>query len=278
MSKRKKISDAEVDQGPRKKQNKALLMAIMMILAVGIPSAMAAYYLMGVNNDSGVDYGDNPDNGDTGSGENPYAPGTHMVLAEMFVTTTCPHCADAEADMSSMLAERSDFYFVSMVADANKDAYYRYNQISQKQGVPDTEFDGGRRSELGAVGKATFEGDIDYCKDVAVPSVDISGSARMLRTDNISVELKITSSGAFHGYVRAFVIEKQSRYTNVKGESIPNAFLGYAANESLNIDASNPYIKSTVWQGSNINPSNTAIIVAAYDSHGYVVSAYEISV
>ena len=70
MSKRKKdIRDAEPDHEPRKKQNKALVMAIMMILAVGVPSAIAAYYLMGVNNGGGVDYGDNPDGGDGGDTE-----------------------------------------------------------------------------------------------------------------------------------------------------------------------------------------------------------------
>ncbi len=283
MSKRKKtIREEEPDPSEIRNKNRALLMAVIMILAVGTASAVAAYY---VYSSPGGGIIDEPGNtqppGDGGGGDDPYAPGTHMVVAEMFVTTTCPHCAAAEDELSQMEQNRSDFYFVSLVADKNRDAYNRYMNISQKQGVPDIEFDGGRKSELGDVGAPKFAEDIDYCKKVHVPAVPISINAHMNGNMVVSGSVKIAPHESFNGHVRVFVVEKRSRYFNVENKPIPNAFLGYALDENISASPAYPFDSEIQWEenhGESLQPGNIAVLAVLYDSNGMVVSATQVTV
>jgi len=278
MSKRRKeIREAEEDTEISSKKNKALLMAIMMIFAVGIASAVAAYYVYS-SPGGGISPGD-------GGGGNPPDDGgsvpivkNHMVIGELFVTTQCQYCAKTESDLKNLEQNRNDFYFVTMVADVNEDAYNRYQEISKQQGTPDTEFDGGRKGELGAVEPSYFINDIEYCKSTGVKDIRISGNARVLDNNHISVTVMLsTPEGSFSGHVRAFVIEKTSRYTNTNDEPIPNAFLGYALNEDVTVTGSNPYSKTMTWEGDYGNANNIAIVIAVYDADGMGVNAYRIN-
>ncbi len=261
-------------------KNKALFMAIILILAIGTASAVAAYYIYS-SPSAGIEAGDTSpsDGGDSGSTDAAVPiVRNHMVIGELFVTTTCPYCAVAESDLETLEQDRGDFYFVTMVADVNKDAYDRYMEISKQQGTPDTEFDGGRRGELGAVDASNYVNDIEYCKSSAVDDVRISGDASVMDSSHLSVRVSVSvPSGTFKGHIRAFVIEKTSRYVNVKNESIPNAFLGYAINEDITTSSGNAYSKTVTWEGDYRDAGNIAIIVAVYDSYGMGVNAYRIN-
>ena len=279
MSKRRNnIKEAEPDVSEIKKKNRALFMAILMILAVGIASAVAAYYVYS-SPGGGIDPGDDnpPDDGDDDSGSVPIVR-NHMVIGELFVTTTCPYCAIAEDDLSSLEQSRNDFFFVTMVADVNQEAYNRYMEISQQQGTPDTEFDGGRKGELGAVDQSNYINDIEYCKSVAVDDVRITASAYAVDSTQISVTVNVgVPDGTFKGHVRVFVIEKTSRYMNVNNEPIPNAFLGYAINKDIDISGNNPFRETGIWEGDYRDEGNIAIVVAVYDTYGMGVNAYRIN-
>ena len=270
MSRRKKEMPEEI---PETTGKKSALLVVAIILLAGIGGALG-YWVM--QNPSGIDYDD-----DTGEEvpDGPYAPGTHMIMAELFVTPASEDCAAAERDMASMEDERSDFYFVSMVADpynVNMDVIYRFQQIGNLNGTaPDAEFDGGRRSVVGNLGGSAYAEAIDESKDVPVPAVSMEGEAQLYGNTVVRGSVDIDVGEDFDGYIRAFVIEKRSTTMfNTDDEPIPNAFLGYASNESVHISSSSTYHLDMQWEGDNLSADNTAIIVALYDQRGYSVQAY----
>ncbi len=277
MSKRRKQTtdfDVKNTNSERNRKNTAVFLVLVLILSgVGVTSA---YWLAGRG---GGGILDSSGNGESG-GALVEVPTTRYrnVIGELFVTTTCPYCVKAEDDLAAIESERDDFHFVTFVADANEEAYARYNEISKRQGTPDTEFDGGRVGELGAVDSASYVKDIEYCKNVGVPEVIVGGRA-YLTDSGISFLIRLSvNSGTFSGQIRAFVIEKASRYLNVRGEPIPNAFVGYAVIEEFSVSASNSYFREGVWTGDVANPDNMAILVAIYDEEGYGIQAYRIDV
>jgi hypothetical protein len=278
MSKRRKDMK-EPETVDTSSKNKALFMAIVMLLAIVMASAVAAYYVYS-SPSAGIETGDVSGGGDSGSGSSGESVPTvrnHMVIGELFVTTRCPYCAVAESDLKNLEESRGDFYFVTMVADVNEDAYNRYMEISKQQGTPDTEFDGGRRGELGAVDTTNYVNDIEYCKNSDVKDVRISGDASVVDSNHLSVRASVSvPGGTFNGHIRVFVIEKTSRYMNVNNEPIPNAFLGYAINEDLTTSSGNPYSRTVTWEGDYGDASNIAIIIAVYDSYGMGTNAYGI--
>ncbi len=273
---RKKMPDfGENDiNGGRNRKNMAVFLALVLVIS-GIGAA-SAYWLIEGGGGGSVE--------STESKETGWAvidvPLTrkHNVIGELFVTTTCPYCVEAEEDLAAIESSRSDFYFVTFIADADQDAYIRYTEISKQQGTPDTEFDGGRAGELGAVDPSAYIDDIEYCRNLDVPEVIVGGNA--YPTDSgISFSIRVSvGSGTFSGHIRAFVIEKTSRYLNVENEPIPNAFVGYALNDDFSVSASNDYVRSGTWNGDVVNPNNMAIVVAVYDENGYGVQAYRIDI
>ncbi len=272
MSKRRKETnefDAESHAGDMRKKNLALFISILIVIA-GVGAA-SAYWLISGTGGGSIETTTSGGSGGTTTTK------VHHVIGELFVTTTCPYCANAEDDLKNIENSRNDFYFVTFIADVNQDAYNRYTEVSKQQGTPDTEFDGGVKGELGAVDSSKYTSDIDYCKGRDVPDIRITGSAHSF-SSGISYSVGVSvQSGSFSGHIRAFVIEKVSGYTNVKNKPIPNAFMGYALNQDMSVSSGSAYSKSGTWNGDVSDPSNMAIVVAVYDSNGHAVQAYRMN-
>ncbi len=298
MAKRRKIetdSDENMEHQDRKKKNLAVFMVLIVALA-GIGAA-STYWIMeqpGGYVESGT--GNSGISGASSSGEENTGGTTETiinadltvgfssissvekkVIGELFVTTTCPYCAKTEDDLTQIETQRDDFYFVTFVLDKNQDAYLRYKQISQNQGTPDTEFDGGYRSELGAVELGNFLNDIEACKNAPGAPVEIAGSITSESGTKASVSLNVfVGDKDFQGNVKAFVIDKKSPWINVNQERIPNAFVGYLLNEDVSLSGGD-VSKSGQWKVSGAKSfSELAVVVVVYDSGGHALQAYRI--
>ena len=286
MSRRRKIETNSKMEEHHGNKGIALLLVIIIVLA-GL-GATATYWLMSQPSGGHIESGDEGGGGIVPHQENTvisadlsvkYSSISNIpkkVLGELFVTTTCPYCAHTEDDLTSIEGQRGDFYFVSFVADKNRDAYDRYQEISKKQGTPDTEFDGGYRAELGAVDPSKFISDISACKDYHPVPVEIHISKRYSsHRASLSIDVFLGEE-SFKGSIKAFVIDKNSPWKNVNGESIPNAFVGYLLNKDINFNGEE-ITETGQWSTTGNKPlSDLAVVVEVYDEKGYGLQAYRI--
>ncbi len=275
MSRRKSRTSEENIETDNGMKRKVLLISAILLVA-GIGGALGYHAFTGT---SGIDYGNDGEGSET---TGPYAPGTHMVIMELFVTGS-DDCSKAESTVCSMENERSDFYFVSMVADPyniNMDVIYRFRQIGDMNGTaPDAEIDGGRRSVVGTFEESAYAEAIDESKDAPVPKTSINGNAALYGDTVLRGNLDISVNEDFSGYVRAFVLEKSStRLFNSYGKPVPNAFMGFALNESVEIEHTSTYHRDIQWEGDKLSSENIAVLVALYDQRGYAVQAYRFGI
>ena len=297
MSRRRKDYSDSVEETHAGGKNKGLAILIVLIIALAGVGAAATYWMMSspsgghVSTGTGGEGGTSTPTTPSGTTENPQtvidaqlsvkysslSSVNKKVIGELFVTTSCPYCAITEGDLSGIESQRNDFYFVTFVADKNQDAYYRYKQISQNQGTPDTEFDGGYRSELGAVNSSKFIDDIEACKQNPGTPVDINAQIVSKTEGKASVSIYVNIGDKnFNGNIKAFVIDKDSQWKNVRGESIPNAFVGYLLNDDISLSGGNVE-KTGQWKMDGTKSfSELAIVIAVYDSSGHAVQAYRI--
>lgn len=186
----------------------------------------------------------------------------HGVLSELFVTTTCTNCPDSEEDLVNIQKTENMFYFISFVMDENDEADERADDYGV-MGVPVAEFDG-INEVIGSGKKAVYENTI---QDLRKNRKDIKIFVKMDKVNSTTIGVSISifsnESSSTSYQLRAYVVEKESRYKNEKNENIPNAFIGYAFNENVNI---NPgwYNDSATFTDENASFSNLVVVASLF--------------
>lgn len=75
-----------------------------------------------------------------------------------------------------------------------------------------------------------------------------------------------TTSPAYNGHLRIYIVEPVSRWNNYNNEPYHFGFLGYAYNENISIDQQTPFQKSITWNG-DVTESNVMVIAVVFNSH-----------
>jgi len=130
---------------------------------------------------------------------------THAVIAEYATTTTCGYCPTASSQLYSIYNSGDyDFYYVSLVSDANYKIYSRVQELGVT-GVPDVYFDGGYRNELGAQpDEQPYRTAIVQCGERSVPDIDVDVNVEWKGggTLKISVTVQNNEAEEYNGHLR----------------------------------------------------------------------------
>ena len=195
---------------------------------------------------------------------------THSVLLELFVTTWCQYCPDAEEKAVELNMEYGpNFHFVSMVIDENDKANQRgddYGVVS----VPTAEFDGGYREDRTG-DPESYDGHIQDCGNRLVASIDLTVYQELDDDGNLRIGYSATYNDVvppvFRGHIRVYITERESRYINDRNESIPYGFLDYAFDKDIQLPTGVEMSESTTWDIASwdADPENIVVIGAIFE-------------
>lgn len=211
---------------------------------------------------------------------------THAVFAEYVTTTTCPYCPPASNQLYSIYNSGDyDFYYVSLVADANPRILKRVGELNVV-GVPDVYFDGGYKNIGGAQSsEQPYRTAIEQCGQRTVPDLDIDVSVewRGGGTLKISVTVHNNEPDEYKGHLRVYVVEKESRWDDNNGNPYHYAALAIPIDSSLAVPKANirplgdSYTFTRTWFGGllgygDITQDNIVVIASVFDkTTDYVV-------
>jgi len=203
---------------------------------------------------------------------------THSVLLELFVTTWCEYCPDAEDAAVEYSREYGDnFVFVTLVDDADSGGNEKADERSQDYLVnshPTAIFDGGYRDERS--GDTNYEDEIESCGAREVPEVEFSVEASDNGDGTMDVsytaQYKGTNPPVFRCHIRAYIAEIVSRYPNNRDEPIPYGFIDYAFDEDLNLPSQTPMQDSMTWdmEANEANFTNLVVVAGIFDKRSGV--------
>jgi hypothetical protein len=187
-----------------------------------------------------------------------------------------------------------DFLYVSYVYSKNKHAYDRMKNGFNFLGTPTVWFDGGMEVVLGGYSgcKQDYIDAINSCcvYDVHDLKLDIEvhwlGNATMditVRIENID-----SSPSDYGGYLKVYVTEIESTlgWNDTTGKPYKFAFLDYAFNETVSIDAGGGvWEQSTTWDGhlhnngygvdyGSITHDNIAVLAVVYNDEWHQGYSY----
>lgn len=195
----------------------------------------------------------------------------HGVLCELFVTTNCKYCPEAEKDLRDLQDIENMFYFVTFVMDKNDEANERGNDYGITS-VPTSEFDG-TKEVVGAGKKDVYKNTIN---DLRENRKDIKIFVKMEEinstTINVFVSIYNNESDSNNYHLRAYVVEKVSRYKNNEGKNIPYGFIGYAFNRNININQG-WYNDSATFSDENITYNNLIVVASLFKGKNVVQTA-----
>jgi glutaredoxin len=204
---------------------------------------------------------------------------THAVFAEYGTATWCGYCKYAHGALKNIYAEANyDFYYVSLVNDKNSVAAARINQYNC-YGFPTVWFDGGYRVSVGASSipgaQSTYQNMITQSGNRAVHDIDIILDVEWLGNAQMDIDVTVVNNEAtsYDGHIRVYVTEIESSlgWKDTAGYPYTFAFLNYAFNQAISIDAANEWSDSITWNGQtygypNIQYGNLMVIAAVFNS------------
>jgi len=211
---------------------------------------------------------------------------THAVIAEYATTTTCVYCPTASSQLYSIYDSGDyDFYYVSLVADANYKIYGRVQELGVT-GVPDVYFDGGYRNELGAQpDEQPYRTAIVQCGERSVPDIDVDVDVEWKGggTLKIIVTVQNNEPEEYNGHLRVYIVEPESRWDDLGGDPYHFGALYIPIDKSLAVPYTQPgiladtYTFTKTWFGAihgfgDITQDNIMVIAAVFDANsGYAV-------
>jgi len=206
---------------------------------------------------------------------------THTVLAEYATTTTCGYCPTASNQLYSIYnSEDYDFYYVSLVADANYKIYDRVKELGIV-GVPDVYFDGGYRNELGAKpDEQPYRNAIVQCGEREVPDIDVEVSVGWQGNSILKIKVTVQNNEAeeYNGHLRVYIVEPESRWNDATSNPYHFGVLYIPIDKSLAFPKAqirplaNTYTFSKTWFGSlygfgDITQDNIMVIATVFDKN-----------
>lgn len=202
---------------------------------------------------------------------------THTVLAEYVTTTTCGYCPTASSQLNSIYNSGDyDFYFVTLVADAN---YKKRVSELDVTGVPDVYFDGVYKNVLGAQSdEQPYRNAIIQSGEREVPDIDIDLSVAMQGSSILKIEVTVQNNEAeeYNGHLRVYIVEPESRWNDVTSNSYHFGVLDIPISKNLALPKSqikslgDTYTFSKTWFGSlygfgDITQDNIMVIATIFE-------------
>lgn len=206
---------------------------------------------------------------------------THTVLAEYATTTTCGYCPTASSQLYSIYtSEDYDFYYVSLVADANYKIYNRVKELGVV-GVPDVYFDGGYKNELGAKpDEQPYRNAIVQSGERGVPDIDIDVSVEWKGNSILKINVIVQNNEAeeYNGHLRVYIVEPESRWNDAASKPYHFGVLYIPIDKSLALPKAqirplaDTYTFSKTWFGAlygfgDITQDNIMVIATVFDKN-----------
>ena len=196
---------------------------------------------------------------------------THAVFGEEFTATWCVYCPSAAENLMKVYEDIPDepyyddqFFFVALITDVNDKADDRMGDYPDVTGYPTVIFDGNDEKVSGGQSDtANYENAIDNCAQREDTDISLEIEMEHLGADQLGVSLAMTwnedapfGDPTFNGYVRAYIVEKVSRYNNYDGDPYHFGFLDYAFEESVELNPHEKMELSTIWVGGEHEDKN----------------------
>ncbi len=225
---------------------------------------------------------------------------THAVLGEEFTATWCVYCPSAAENLMKVYENIPDepyyhdkFFFVALITDVNDKAEERMDDYPDVTGYPTVIFDGNDEKVSGGQSDTSnYEQAIDNCGQRDDTDISLDIQMEHLGADQLGVSVTMTwnedatlGDPSFNGYVRAYIVEKVSRYNNYDGDPYHFGFLDYAFEESVELEPHEVKELTTVWTGgdhedkngddfSDIDYENINIFVAFFNDESASADKY----
>ena len=227
---------------------------------------------------------------------------THTVFAEEFTATWCVYCPSA-AENLMLIYENvpgepyydDNFFFVALITDVNDKADDRMGDFPDVTGYPTVIFDGNDEKVSGGQSStANYEQAIDTTGQRDDTDISLEIEMNHLGNDRLDISVGITwdedgsfSNPTFNGYVRAYIVEKISRYNNYDGDPYHFGFLDYAFDQTIELEPREKQSLSTVWTGgdhqdkngndfSDIDYDNINVFVAFFNDESTASDKYSL--
>lgn len=225
---------------------------------------------------------------------------THAVFAEEFTATWCVYCPSAAENLMKVYDDipnepyyHDKFFFVALITDVNDKADERMDDYPDVTGYPTVIFDGNDEKVSGGQSDTSnYEQAIDNCGQREDTDISLGIEMNHLGADQLEVSMSMTwnedaalGDPTFNGYVRAYIVEKISRYNNYDGDPYHFGFLDYAFEESVELNPHEETTLNTVWIGgdhedkngndfSDIDYENINIFVAFFNDESASTDKY----
>ncbi len=225
---------------------------------------------------------------------------THAVFGEEFTATWCVYCPSAAENLMKIYEDIPDepyyhdqFFFVALITDVNDKAEERMDDYPDVTGYPTVIFDGNDEKVSGGQSDTSnYEQAIDNCGQRDDTDISLDIQMEHLGADQLGVSVTMTwnedaalGDPTFNGYVRAYIVEKVSRYNNYDGDPYHFGFLDYAFEENVELEPHEVKELTTIWTGgdhedkngndfSDIDYENINIFVAFFNDESASTDKY----
>ena len=196
---------------------------------------------------------------------------THTVFAEEFTATWCVYCPSA-AENLMLIYENvpgepyydDNFFFVALITDVNDKADDRMGDFPDVTGYPTVIFDGNDEKVSGGQSStANYEQAIDTTGQRDDTDISLEIEMNHLGNDKLDISIGMTwnedgsfGNPTFNGYVRAYIVEKISRYNNYDGDPYHFGFLDYAFDQTVELEPREKQSLSAIWTGGDHQDKN----------------------
>jgi hypothetical protein len=232
---------------------------------------------------------------------------SHTIFGESFTSTTCEYCKYQHRALKNIYKGGwHPFYYLSLIFDVNKHAEQRKNELNI-EATPAVAWDGGYRKDVGATGVQEamdrYNTSIILCGNRNVADIDLSlnvtwlgavepdpanGATDVIVEKNLTwtntgmvINSTVHNNGAsqYNGHLHIYVTEVNSSYWDDKfGDPYTFAFLDYANNGDVTVNAGATKVNSTIWVGKyhdngygeffdEIKQDNTMVIASVFDHY-----------
>ena len=227
---------------------------------------------------------------------------THTVFAEEFTATWCVYCPSAAENLMLIYEDApgepyydDNFFFVALITDVNDKADDRMGDFPDVTGYPTVIFDGNDEKVSGGQSStANYEQAIDTTGQRDDTDISLEIEMNHLGNDKLDISIGMTwdedgsfSNPTFNGYVRAYIVEKISRYNNYDGDPYHFGFLDYAFDQTVELEPREKQSLSTIWTGgdhqdkngndfSDIDYDNINVFVAFFNDESTASDKYSL--
>ena len=196
---------------------------------------------------------------------------THTVFAEEFTATWCVYCPSAAENLMLVYEDvpgepyyDDNFFFVALITDVNDKADDRMGDFPDVTGYPTVIFDGNDEKVSGGQSSTSnYEQAVDSTGQRDDTAISLGIEMNHLGNDKLDISISMTwdedgsfSNPTFNGYVRAYIVEKVSRYNNYDGDPYHFGFLDYAFDQTVELEPREQQSLSTIWTGGDHQDKN----------------------